>query len=687
MSFLTPLFLVGLAGLAIPVILHLIQKERKNVVQFPSLMFLRRIPYQSVQRRRIRHWFLLFMRLAALALIVLAFARPFLRRTEIAASASGAREVVILLDRSYSMGYGSKWAQALAAAQNTVDGLTASDRGSIVLFSTTPEVSLRSVSDKGRMSAVLAGLQPVAGATRFGPALKLAGSILSESALPRREAVLISDFQRGGWQGGEGVKLPDGAVMTPVLISESGKSNFAIVPVTLQQSEFQGQQRVIVTSGAVNHGDAGSVDIALEIGGRSIQSRRLTVAAGGSASVTFDPVTVSEPNVRATVRLADDALAPDNLFHFVVSPENPVDVVVAERPGAQRSSSLYLARAIAVSETPRILAKVRQADSLSNEDLATASVVILNDTPVAQSTADRLKTFVERGGGLFIAAGERTSWPSSADILPGVPGPSVDRTRGTAGRLGALEYSHQLFEVFRGPRTGDFASARFYGYRTVTPAQNVQTLARFDDGQPALLERHVGTGRVLLWTSTLDTAWSDLALKPVFVPFVHRVVRYLGSYREPKPWRTVGDVVDPALYPTVTTTSSGTARPQGSSADVSRVALTPSGQRISLDGDGPEVLELAEQGFYEFRAQGRDSELPVVVASNVSLGESDLGAMDPQEIVAAAMGRAGGQSADGPTAPPSDEAQESAQRVWWYLLFAGLLLLGAETVVANRLTV
>ncbi len=80
MSFLTPLFLIGLAGLAIPVLIHLIQRERKNVVQFPSLMFLNRIPYQSVQRRRIRHWLLLLMRLGALALIVLAFARPFLQR-------------------------------------------------------------------------------------------------------------------------------------------------------------------------------------------------------------------------------------------------------------------------------------------------------------------------------------------------------------------------------------------------------------------------------------------------------------------------------------------------------------------------------------------------------------------------------------------------------------------------------
>ena len=676
MSFLTPFFLLGLAGLAIPVILHLIQKERKNVVQFPSLMFLRRIPYQSVQRRRIRHWFLLFLRLAALALIVLAFARPFLRRTEIVAGASGAREVVVLLDRSYSMGYGNKWSQALSAAQGAINGLGTSDRASVVLFSSNTEVALRSAADKGRLLASVSSIQPGAGATKYGPALKLAGSILSESALPRREVVLITDFQRSGWEGGDGVKLPEGTVLTPMAISDSGKVNLSIVPVSLQQSEFQNQQRVTVTTGAVNHGDKpASVDVALEIGGRGIQTRRVEVGAHGSASASFDPVTIADRNVRGSVRLADDALAKDNVFNFVVSPEDPMIVVIGERAGAARNASIYLTRALAVSETPRIDARVRQADSLSSDELGKAAVVILNDAPIAQTTADRLKTFVEGGGGLFVAMGDRAAWPSSADILPGVVGPPVDRTRGPAARLGALEYGHPLLEVFRGPRTGDFASARFYSYRSVTSGQNVQTLARFDDGQPALLERRVGTGRVLMWMSTLDTAWNDLALKPVFVPFVHRALRHLGSYTEPKPWRTVGDIVDPGL------------RAPARGADVSRVALSPSGQRISLDGDGPEVLELAEQGFYEFRAQGRDSEPPVVVASNVNLNESDLTSVDPQEIVAAAMGRAGGPVGGGPTAPPSDEAQESAQRVWWYLLFAGLLLLGVETIVANRLTV
>src|SRR5256712_1889885 len=107
MGFLTPLFLVGLSALAIPVLIHLIQRERKRVVQFPSLMFVQRIPYQSVRRRRIRHWALLVMRCAALLMIVAAFARPFLKQEAAAAAViGGTREIVGLLDHSASMGYG-----------------------------------------------------------------------------------------------------------------------------------------------------------------------------------------------------------------------------------------------------------------------------------------------------------------------------------------------------------------------------------------------------------------------------------------------------------------------------------------------------------------------------------------------------------------------------------------------------
>jgi hypothetical protein len=140
MAFLTPAFLLGLGALAIPVLIHLIQRERKRVVEFPSLMFVRRIPYQSVRRRRIRHWALLLLRAAAIMLIVLAFARPFLRKDAGAIAATGgAREVVILLDQSASMGYGSHWDRAREAARQVVQRLSRDDRATLVLFSRNAE--------------------------------------------------------------------------------------------------------------------------------------------------------------------------------------------------------------------------------------------------------------------------------------------------------------------------------------------------------------------------------------------------------------------------------------------------------------------------------------------------------------------------------------------------------------------
>ena len=153
----SPLFFVGLAAIAVPVLVHLIQRERKRVVEFPSLMFVRRIPYQSVRRRRIRHWFLLLMRAAAIALIVAAFARPFFPQgAAAAAAAGGAREVVILLDQSASMGYGDHWQRARRTRRATSSrGLGADDEATLVLFGRNAEENMRATSDRGRLEAAI----------------------------------------------------------------------------------------------------------------------------------------------------------------------------------------------------------------------------------------------------------------------------------------------------------------------------------------------------------------------------------------------------------------------------------------------------------------------------------------------------------------------------------------------------
>src|SRR3989441_398430 len=568
MSFLAPLFLLGLAGLAIPVVIHLIQCEKKQVVLFPSLMFVRRVPYQSV---------------------------------------------------------------------------------------------------RGRLQAAIATAEPSAGATRYAPALKVAGSILSESTLPRREAILITDFQASGWRGAEGARLPEGATLKPVAIGAREETqNLSASPVSLNRTTFEKQERVAVTAGVLNRGTrpARGVEVTLNIGDRAVESQRVDVEPKGSASVTFAPFTISSRNMRGTIHLASDALERDNAFHFVVSPSAPVHVLVVERSGATGGASLYLTQALAIGNTPKFETEVKRADGISDEDLRRASVVLLNDVNVTESLASRLGRFVERGGGLLVALGPYATWAgSSSDVLPGALGAPVDKSRGDAARMMALEYGHPIFEPFRTPRSGNFSAARFYGYRVLTPAQSAQAqiLARFDAGAPAVVERKLGNGRVLVWASTLDLSWSDLPLKPVFLPFIHRVVRHLAAYTEVPPWMTVGQVLDPAAGLTP------------SAAIAERIALTPSRHRLALNGEGPEVLELTEQGFYEIRRQASDADA-TVVASNVDLSESDLTTVDPQEVVAAAVGRAG--EAKGPAAsgvPLTPEAQERSQRIWWYLLWAAIL--------------
>src|SRR5215467_8253274 len=311
MTFLTPAFLLGLGALAVPVLVHLIQRERKRVIEFPSLMFVRKIPYQSVRRRRIRHWALLLLRAAAIALIVAAFARPFMRQGAVAAAAvGGAREIVILLDASASMGYGDHWTRAKDAARAVVRGMTANDRATLVLFGKNAEENMRATADRSRLEAAINAAKVSSGATRYGPALKLAESILSRSPIKRREAVLISDFQRTGWSGSEEVRFGEGMTVSTVSVASPNTANLAVPSVSFARASFSGQERITVTAGLSNKGDEAlkDVPVTLTIDGHEIQTEHATVAAHASGSVSFTQFTLVGPNVRGAVRAGSDLL-------------------------------------------------------------------------------------------------------------------------------------------------------------------------------------------------------------------------------------------------------------------------------------------------------------------------------------------------------------------------------------------
>ncbi|MGE5244129.1 MAG: BatA domain-containing protein [Betaproteobacteria bacterium] len=679
MTFLAPAFFAALAALAIPVLVHLIQRERKQVVPFPSLMFLRRIPYKSVRRRRIHHWLLLVMRVAALALIVLAFARPFFKRGPLAAATSaGAREVVVLLDRSASMGYGDHWTRARAAARQAIARLGRDDRATLVLFAASAEENVRATGDRARLTAAVDAAAVGSGATRFGPALKLAESVLARSRLTRREVVLISDFQKTGWSGAEDVRFPAGAVLTTVSVASDATTNLSVASAAIARASFSGKERITITAGIRNHGTnaVANLPVSLEVDGEQVQRASASVAPGASASVTFQPFTLAAPNVRATIRAGTDPLPADNVFHVVLTPSRPVSVLIVD-DGRSRSS-LYLLQALAIGTTPAFHAEDVPVTQVTAGALAGRQLVVLNDVPFpAFGSTGALTHFVEQGGGLLVVLGEGSTWrQSEAALLPGQLGPAVDPPSGhTSTPLGALDYSHPVFELFKAPRSGDFSGVHVYRYRALTAGADDRVLARYDDGGAAVVERRIGKGRVIALSTTLDESWNDLAVKPVFLPLVHQMARYLAQYEEPAAWHTVGQAVD--LSPPSDSQILKASSPQ--------IVLTPSGRRVPLTEDeGASFVELEEQGFYQVRTSTGAANRPYTVAANLDPAESDLTPMDPQELAAAATGRATQQEPEAFAATVTPEQLERRQALWWYLLFAGALLLAAETVLSNR---
>jgi hypothetical protein len=678
MAFLTPAFLVALGALAIPVLIHLIQRERKRVVEFPSLMFVRRIPYQSVRRRRIRHWALLLLRAAAITLIVLAFARPFLRKDAAAiAAAGGARDVVIVLDHSASMGYGDHWDRARAAARQVVRGLAREDRATLVLFARNAEEHMRATPDKPRLEAAITAARVSSGATRYGPALKLAESILAQSPVKRREAVLISDFQKTGWSGSEDAHFPEGMTLHTISVAEPTTTNLSVPSVSFARAAFSGQERITVTAGLSNKGDAPLTDVpvSLSVDGHDIETTRATVLPHTSSSVVFAPFTLTSANVRGSVRAGSDPLPADNSFYFVLAPSEPLSLAIVD--ALDRSdASLFLTKALSIGTTPAFQLESTSASRFTPAAFEKRAVVVLNDTPFPPGAASALKRFVERGGGLLVVAGDRTTWPpNETDLLPGRLGNAVDRTSGRSASLGFLDYSHPVFEIFKAPHSGDFSGAHVFRYRALEVAPTSRIVARYDDGAVAAAERKVGLGRVLVWTSTFDDASSDIAIKPVFLPLVHQIVRYLGSYEAATYWFTVGQVLDV------------TARTRSRTA---RLVVSPSGERMSQagTGEGAEgLLELSEQGVYEIRSATASTGRPEAIAVNLDPAESDLAPLDAGELVAAVTGHA--VSAQAQPVAPQEMTQADAERrqsAWWYLLLTGLLILAVETVISNHLS-
>jgi hypothetical protein len=684
MSFLAPLFAVGLAALAIPILVHLVHKERKETTPFPSLMFLLRTPYQHSRRQRIRDWLLFLTRAMVFLLLIAAFARPVFDRPPDAAAAvtGGGREVVILLDRSFSMRVADRWPRAQAAARQALDGLGPADRATLVLFADQARALREEGSSRAILRAAIDTSKPGDGATRYAPALVLARRTVAESRLPTREVIVISDFQRSGWDVGEDARLPSGTTITPIDVASAEVQDRAVRAVELRRSMADGRERITVTARVSNGGPAArGIEARLEVAGRTVATNRLDLGADAGGVVAFESLAIPESPQQAAIRLTPDNVPGDDVLHFVLerAPSIPVLVVEGVTPGTDRD--VYLQRALEIGDRPSFDITIRRAPQLSAGDLSGKRLVIMNNARwPAGDVGPRIEAFVRGGGGLLVVAGENvsaTTWPGRGNgLLPVAPGDVRDRLADKGAVLGFIDRSHPALSLFGNAQSGDLSAARFYRYRSIQSDSGV--LARFDDGSVAVAEQRTGSGRTLLIASSFDGLWNDLPRQPVFLPFVHQLAQYASGYRAGRSVYEVGDAVD---LQGVGQSASDSSR------GVAYVAVSPLGTRLRIGGaQGEPALIPIEAGIYEIRPAGAPGARPRLVAVNIPGRELDLARFDPTRLTNSVSAPVESTAGAGAPAEADLAEREQKQSIWWYLLLIAATLLVLESVLAHRLS-
>ena len=674
MNFLAPLFFLGAAAIAAPILVHLVRRTRARRVEFPTLYFVRQVPQRTIRRRTLHNLLLLIIRALAILLIVIAFTRPFFSGGSSAKTTTGSGATVVLLDTSLSMRRDQLFNEAQRRAETVIDDARNDEQISLMGFDKRYAVVNRFSTDKSRLRLGIRSLNAGWDGTDYEQALRGADSLLAElKTTGAKKVVMISDFQASGWNHATATfKLGSNTQLTTIDVGgNSPVPNVAITNVEAR-GVIYGQKYVDnVAVHIANFSDAAVDHVAIDfqINDQTVEKRDVSLNARDTKVVEFTGFNLNDGSNRCSIDITTNDFAADNRFYFTLKREVPSKALIVESPTRGRSDSLHLQSALTTDDDLPFSFTLKTAGSVDPANVPEYSLIILNDAGTfSPALADSLNKFVMNGGQLIVATGPRTELSSFSNalqsVMPATLTEPVQTRPGESAAISEVKFDHPIFEVFQ--QSGRLAAAHVIGYFRSQPATNAVVLARFEDGSPALIESHTGKGRVLLFTSSLGPSWNDLSLTPLYLPFVHQMVRYAGSH-EASSWYGLGQTFTVAKDK------------QGSVPAID----TPAGARLNenrLTSDGDLLVTGREPGFYRLRYNAA----PDFAAVDIDGAEGDFSKLDFGQFLASVTGGAGNAESSEAERKLTNEELEGRQRVWWSLLLLALMLLVTESLLARR---
>ncbi len=711
---------------SIPVIIHLLNRQKYKQVQWAAMEFLLKAIKRTHSRLRVENLLLLLARILIMVLLALALAQPLLEQNPLAAFEASDTHLVLVIDHSYSMGQvvagqTTPLEAAKTVATGLLGGLDASrgDKVSLILMSDNPDAVIAEPSMQIEFATKkVADLDISDFGTRAFETFELVLAAAKASKNARKEVVLISDFQRAAWNVDDAVKekfrvlLTEltaiaGLKVTLVDVGLPDKANCGIERLSADQKVITVGHPIRYTALVKNWGREEAVgrDLTWYVDGNRVHNDGVHVPAGEASAFTLVHTFTDAGPHHLTAELNADAVQADNKASYAVQAKQHVQVLLVDGdPSADpaKDEVIFLRLALNPSIHPDEIAHIYDVETVrdivfSETDVRRYDLVIIaNLEMIYEENVANLESYVKAGGGLLLWVGDRINrvgynehlHKDGAGLLPAELLQAVEPHPDTVYGLEKIDYGHAALEGFKAipSKLTDLMITRFYTTKVDDRRPDVRVLARYNDADAsaALLEKLFGRGKVVLVTTTADLDWHMMIKDPGYLILVDKLAQYLVAQPQGLKNVQVGMPLEYFLNVDQFARSFSLVTPRQGTTSLSPSQVGETGFVLvyrQTDTAGVYALERpAESGapvaehpvlsYFAVNVDPREGDLE-------SIGEEDLRQRFP-EFKFTWQQRSGAE-AEGPAARPP-----RSSRAWRYLAYGVLALLLAEMFMAQQ---
>jgi hypothetical protein len=696
MAWLYSLYWLGALAAVGPILFHMWRRMPRGERQFSTLMFLTPSPPRITSRSRVEHWLLLLLRAGALALLAFAFTRP-LWRTPIKEPDETGNEslVAILVDTSASMRRTGIWDNLLPQLDERLAKLPPQTQVALYRFDRAfvpvadfPELkSLEPTSRRQLVRARLKELKPTWESTRLGEALVATAARLQEAQTERAKPALqrvwlVSDLQSGSEVVAlQGYEWPDDIPVELILAQPTSVSNAGLQVVERNPEAADDQLRVRITNSA----DSRKEQFVLKWDSPASAETGVYVPPGQSRVLTPPKLPVGVSSSSLILKGDDDDF--DNRV-FVAESAPDTRLVVYSGPESASDTDgarFYLDRLFAASHRFKIeLRDLRDVNQASAD--AQPSLIVM--TAPDSDSKMMVHQHLENGGTILIAAPTPEMLLGSLALCgrDGIEVTEADVSK--YSMLGDIDFEHPVFTPFAESQFSDFTGIRFWKHRRITgiEGRNAHTdgseqpsrkpddsvLARFDDGDPAIIELPVKRGRLILFASGWQPADSQFARSSKFPMLIFRLLEHSNGIAPRAGSQDVGSELAWPAVSQLESTATGTAKlPDGT-------------ESTDLPLDRP-FGDTRSPGIYTLTVPGRSEQ----VAVNLAADESRTSPLTLEQLESFGLKLKGRERLNAPQTQHSRQRQlqlaemEQSQKLWQRILMVVLMVLLLETFVTG----